>query len=499
MGMGSFGRRLFLAGGSAAVGFGFGRWLPATSGKGPAFPKFDSFAAAKGRILNDASELEPTEIEKQVLLNSDFDTAFIHRVRALVIEAREKKIPLTASTARHSMGGQSLPEEGIALSLSQTSVKADPASKTYRVAAGTRWQTVIGELDKIGFSPAVMQSNNDFGVASTFSVNAHGWPVPYSTAGSTVRSIKIMIPDGTIQTCSRTQNTEIFSHAMGGYGLMGIILELELDMVPNTRLTPTFAPMPGKDIGQFFVQALKSDPTIQMAYGRLDVSLDRFFERGLLITYRPSSDQKNLPPASGSGFVSHLSRLVFRDQLESDLGKRFRWWTETELGPELEGEATRNSLLNEPAITLADFNDDRTDILHEYFVAPDRFADFIKACQDVIPASYQQLLNVTVRYVDTDKDSVLAYATEPRIASVMLFSQEKTERGEADMAWMTRRLIERVLALGGSYYLPYRPHASLDQFKRAYPKAAEFAAFKRQLDKDMIFRNKIWDRYFAKL
>jgi FAD/FMN-containing dehydrogenase len=497
--MGSFGRRVFLAGSSAVVGLGIGRYWPTTSGKGPVFPKFDSFAAAKGRILNDASELEPTEIEKQVLLNSDFDTAFIHRVRALVIEARQKKIPLIASTARHSMGGHSLPEEGIALTLSQTSVKADPATKTYRVAAGTRWQTVVGELDKIGFSPAVMQSNNDFGVASTFSVNAHGWAVPYPGAGSTVRSIKIMIPDGTIQTCSRTQNPDIFRHAMGGYGLFGIILELELDMVPNTRLTPKFEPMPGRDVGQFFVKALKSDPTIQMAYGRLDVSLDRFFEQGMLITYRPSADQKNLPPASGPGVVSHVSRLIFRNQLESDIAKRFRWWTETELGPELVADATRNTLINEPVITLADFNDDRTDILHEYFVAPDRFPDFIKACQEVIPASYQQLLNVTVRYVDTDKDSVLAYATEPRISSVMLFSQEKTERGEADMAWMTRRLIERVLALGGSYYLPYRPHASLDQFKRAYPKAVEFAAYKRELDKDMIFRNKLWDRYFSKL
>ena len=95
--------------------------------------------------------------------------------------------------------------------------------------------------------------------------------------------------------------------------------------------------------------------------------------------------------------------------------------------------------------------------------------------------------------------SVLAYAAEPRIASVLLFSQEKTERGEADMAWMTRRLIERVLAIGGSYYLPYRPHASLEQLKRAYPKAAEFVAFKRQLDTNMIFRNKIWERYFSKL
>ena len=90
----------------------------------------------------------------------------------------------------------------------------------------------------------------------------------------------------------------------------------------------------------------------------------------------------------------------------------------------------------------------------------------------MIPSSYQELLNITLRFVDTDKDSVLNYATEPRIASVMLFCQEKSVRGEADMARMTAELIERTLAIGGTYYLPYRPHATLDQFKRGYARHA---------------------------
>ncbi len=58
---------------------------------------------------------------------------------------------------------------------------------------------------------------------------------------------------------------------------------------------------------------------------------------------------------------------------------------------------------------------------------------------------------------------MLAYATVPRIAAVMLFSQEMSVRAEEDMARMTRALIDRVTEIGGSYYLPYRPHPTLDQ------------------------------------
>jgi FAD/FMN-containing dehydrogenase len=270
-------------------------------------------------------------------------------------------------------------------------------------------------------------------------------------------------------------------------------------MVPNALLTPTFEEVPGTEIGARFAQLLAGDKTIQMAYGRMDVALDRFFERALLISYRPAAAQGQIPAASGSGFVSKASRYLFRSQVESDRAKKFRWWTESDVGPRIAGNATRNSLMNEPVITLDDRDPFRTDILHEYFVPPARFADFVKACQEVIPASYQQLLNITLRFVDTDADSVLAYAPEPRIAAVMLFSQEKTARGEGDMARMTHALIERVLDIGGAYYLPYRPHASLDQLTRGYPRAAAFAAAKRTVDPGLLFRNALWDGYFARL
>ena len=88
-----------------------------------------------------------------------------------------------------------------------------------------------------------MQSNNDFGVAATFSVNAHGWPVPWSGFGSTVRSLRLMRPDGEVITCSRTENADQFGLAMGGYGLTGAIIDLDVEMEPGMRrqLSPAIA------------------------------------------------------------------------------------------------------------------------------------------------------------------------------------------------------------------------------------------------------------------
>jgi FAD/FMN-containing dehydrogenase len=473
--------------------------LAPTSGTGPLFPPADVTAPAGGVVLNDASELSPTPVASHVTIRREPKAEVVERVRKALTEARAAGRPLVASTARHSMGAQSLSKDGTVVTLDQDWLEPDASNKIYRVGAGTRWSVVISKLDAIGFSPAVMQSNNDFGVASTFSVNAHGWPVPFSGCGSTVRSISMLLPDGTRVTCSRTENAALFNHAMGGYGLFGVITELELDMVPNALLTPTFEMMPGKDIGTRFVQTLSSDPSIQMAYGRMDVAHDRFFEEALLITHRPAADQSRIPPASGSGFVSRSARYIFRAQVESDRSKRWRWWTEASLGPMIASDATRNTLMNEPVITLDDRDPSRTDILHEYFVPADRFADFVTACRQVIPGSYQQLLNITLRYVNTDRDSVLAYAPEPRIASVLLFSQEKTARGEADMARMTRDLIDRVLDIGGTYYLPYRPHATLEQLRRGYPRAESFAAKKREVDAGLRLRNALWDGYLARL
>ena len=188
-------------------------------------------------------------------------------------------------------------------------------------------------------------------------------------------------------------------------------------------------------------------------------------------------------------------------QLGNDRVKNLRWWLETSLGEYAAGaNVTRNMLLNEPVFALRDYDLTRVDILHEYFLPPDRFSDFIKACRQIIPSSYQDLLNVTLRYVAHDAESWLSYApSSHRIAAVMLFSQEKSQRAEQDMHRMTQELIDHVLALGGSYYLPYRLHARQDQIEKAYPQLRAFISKKRELDPTTLFRNALWDTYMTKI
>ncbi len=496
----SFTKRTFLLGLGAAAG-----WFGAKKyqAKNPTLSGTASLQPSRApQTINDASGLSQTPVAKHIVITQDGRDTLLAELRAEFKTAKAAKRPVAIAAARHTMGGQSIPRNGTAYTfqLDRPTIDLDSTAGMYRTSAGTRWSDIIAHLDRRGFAPKVMQSNNDFGVGATFCVNAHGWPVTHSGMGSTVRQIRLLLADGDLITCSRSENTEAFNLTMGGYGLTGVVVDMDVEMVPNSLLVPTFTALPGKGFGTAFTAELAKDPVIQMGYGRLNVDREGFFDHGLMITYRPSADQSDIPAVSGSGFVSKASKPLFRGQLGNEPVKELRWWVETELATRVAaGNVSRNSLLNEPVVTLDDGDPARTDILHEYFVAPDRFAEFVALCKRVIPASYQELLNITLRYVDTDRQSVLAYATGPRIACVMLFSQEMTARAEADMARMTRELIEATLSIGGSYYLPYRLHASGDQFERSYLRAAEFAALKRSYDPQLLFRNKLWDSYLKHL
>jgi FAD/FMN-containing dehydrogenase len=449
-------------------------------------------------VMNDASRLDPTPVIKHIVCAPEPQAQLISAIRAELKDAAAAKRPVAVGAARHTMGGQSLPRDGTAITLDSRVIELDTAAKLYRVDAGARWADVIKVLDPAGFSPVVMQSNNDFGVASTFCVNAHGWPVPHGPFGSTVKSLRMILADGSLVTCSRTDNADLFAHAMGGYGLFGIVIDLDVEMTPNLLLLPTAVRMPAEEFGRRFVDLVTTDPTVKMAYGRLSLTRNHFFQEALLTVYRPHpSPPAVLPPARHDTTLTALLNRIYRAQIGHEVIKGLRWEMESRLNPILSsGSVTRNTLMNEPVSNLGNDDPRRTDILHEYFVSPERFVDFLDACRDVIPKAKAEFINVTLRYVDRDSTSRMSYAPTPRICAVMSFSQAMTVDGEVDMMVMTERLIDNVLAVGGTFYLPYRLHARRDQVEQAYPASSAFVARKREYDPGLLFRNAMWAAYF---
>ena len=251
--------------------------------------------------MNDASRLDPTPVAKHARLSNSPRDDLVERLRAELKAAEASGRRVAVGAARHSMGGQSLPRDGVAITFDNPWFEIDTAGKTYRVSAGARWWDVIAKLDPLGFSPKVMQSNADFGVASTFCINAHGWPVPFGPFGSTVRALRMVLADGELVECSRDENAELFALAMGGYGYFGVIVDLDVEMTANVMLQRSVSLMPGDAFAEPFIAAIEKDPNTLMVYGRLSVARASFFHEALLTTTaqpRRSRHHCPRPPAS---------------------------------------------------------------------------------------------------------------------------------------------------------------------------------------------------------
>lgn len=446
-------------------------------------------------VLNDSSNLNPLRVARRLRVESR-DEAMITEMRGALRAAREEGRAFCVGGARHSQGGQSLPPPGgVAVDVAATAVEIDSAAGVYRVSGGARWRDVLAGLDPVGLSPAVMQSSHDFAVGAAISVNAHGWPAPKGPVGSTVRALRLMLADGSVLRCSPDENAELFRQVIGGYGLFGIVLDADLEAVPNQQLKPKFERMASAEFGARFVAQAQARET-RMIYGRLDMRRSRFLQEALLCTYSP--DPAAAPAPLKAPGAQSSARLIFRAQTGSEAGRSVRWFSEANLLPEISGPASRNALLNTPVAVLGPPSRGATDILHEYFLPPQALEAFLVQCRRLVLASGAELLNITLRYVAADASSVMGYAPDERIAAVMFFSQPLTARGEEVMRALTVGLVQAALDLGGSFYLPYRLHALPEQLRAAYKAVDAFAAAKRAADPDLVFRNLMWDHYFSR-
>lgn len=193
--------------------------------------------------------------------------------------------------------------------------------------------------------------------------------------------------------------------------------------------------------------------------------------------------------------LNWLKRLAFRGSVGSNYGKNLRWDLETLVGERGKSSLSRNEIMNEPSEWFSNRDEKFTEILHEYFVPVDRLAAFVEKIRPILLKHQPDLLNITVRDVKADTDTFLRYAREEVFGLVMLFDYPADQDSDARMQDFTREMIDAALACGGTYYLPYRLHATEEQFVAAYPMAKEFFARKAEYDPQFLFQNRFFSTY----
>ena len=459
--------------------------------------------AQRGGTINDASCLSRTSVAGIVAVRSEADIA-----RALAY-ARAKDLPVSAAGVKHSMGGQAFRKGGVVLDMrGLDAIRLDPEKSTIEVGSGATWHAIQNAIHP-RFAVKAMQSTDIFTVGGSISVNAHGMDHRAGAMMDSIRSLRVMLADGQVVTASRDENADLFRHVIGGYGLFGILLSAELDVVPNRIYESERSLIGYRDFPKLF-EGIDRDRAVELTYTHLSTAPGSLLDEALVYRYRTVRDERGLVRAPlGEVSSTKLRRLTVNLAKRADWLNALKWWSEKHLEHRLEactvtraqamqdGEAclvSRNDPMHDSVAYLSNALPKETDILHEYFVPRERLVPFIDGLRTIIRGQQLKLLNASVRAVAAEQNA-LSYAPRPAFSVVLYVNQPTTAEGNAAMAELTRSLIDLTIAHQGRFFLPYQLHYTPEQLQRSYPEIGGFFAAKQRWDPGGLFRNSWYDLY----
>lgn len=417
-------------------------------------------------------------------------------VNDVVQALREWPGKVSIGGGRYSMGGQVALADALHLDMRALHqlVWLKAGERQVRVQAGMRWRDLQDLIDPLDLAVKTMQSYANFTVGGAVSVNAHGRYVGNGPVGNSVRALQLVLADGRVVEATRTQEADLFRAVIGGYGAVGVVTEVELDLVPNQRLERVVQRVALKDYPGFFQQRVLGDSACVMHNADL---LPPRFDAPVAVTWR-STDKP----------LTETARLVPRNQrykLEQNV-----LWALTELPG---GAKVRKSILHplmtagsvvkwrnhEASLDVAELEPrsraESTYVLQEYFVPPSRVESFVRGMAEVLQRHQVLALNISVRHSPADMLSALPWANGEVFSFVLYYKQHTDAKAcEAVGVW-TRELIALALMHQGRYYLPYQLHATREQFEQAYPGVESLRDLKRRVDPAGRFSNEMWAKY----
>jgi FAD/FMN-containing dehydrogenase len=126
-------------------------------------------------------------------------------------------------------------------------------------------------------------------------------------------------------------------------------------------------------------------------------------------------------------------------------------------------------------------------MISELYVPREALPAFLAASALIIRGSGAEVLYGTVRLIERDDHTLLAWAREPWACTIFNILVEHTGEGRERAQHAFRGLIDAALAHGGSYYLTYHRWATTEQLLAAHPRIGDFVAAKRRWDPEGVF------------
>jgi FAD/FMN-containing dehydrogenase len=136
-----------------------------------------------------------------------------------------------------------------------------------------------------------------------------------------------------------------------------------------------------------------------------------------------------------------------------------------------------------------------SEVISELYVRRSDLPGFMATVRDDARQHDVNIIYGTIRLIERDDESVLAWAREPWACVVFNLHVDHCPSGLDKAQRDFRRLIDRAADFGGSYYLTYHRWATRDQIERCHPRMREFLEFKRAYDPRGVFTSDWYEHH----
>ena len=410
---------------------------------------------------------------------------------------------LAISGGRHAMGGQQFLAGGALLDMRKLKRvrRFDEDRGLLTVEAGITWPDVIRAylIRPDGGRPTWGIRQKQTGadrltVGGAVAANIHGRCLAAAPFINDLESLEIVTGNGDVVTCSRTTNPELFRHAVGGYGLFGVVTAATLRLVPRQQVERVVELM---DIEQL-IDTLNRRIAAGYLYGDFQFATDPthegFLRTGVLSCYRPVETEKPIPPRQRRLTQADWNRLL--ELAHRDKRRAFEefaafylatsgqlYWSDThQLNLYLE---SYHGALDQRLGTCVR----GSEMITEIYVPRSRLVEFMNDVRRDFRIHHVDFIYGTIRLIEPDTESALPWAREAYACVIFNLHIDHHLRSIFNARNAFTRLIDHAIGYGGSYYLTYHRFARRDQLLTCHPGLRAFLIAKRRMDPQWVFQS----------